>query len=93
MSLCKLTAIIVFAILVTMLSSLKYGRRIPMSNRFQSRAMSSSVLHSRIVAHPSYDTVETFKVAEFGFEGALYKHKKSGAQVQWCGTFGRFVMT
>jgi len=43
--------------------------------------MASSVLRSKIVTHPSYDKIETFKVAEFGFEGALYKHKKSGAQV------------
>jgi len=33
------------------------------------------------ITHPSFDAVEAFDIAEYGLTGALYKHKKSGAQV------------
>lgn len=82
MILCKVTAIVVFAIIITMLSSFKNAGRIPLSKRLSYRSMSSSVLKSQqIVEHPSFDKVESFHVQEFGFQGALYKHRKSGAQV------------
>lgn len=79
MILCKIVIVTIFAILVTMLSSLKYSR-MPIGARFKSRMMSNTRLQS-VVNHSCYERLETFKVTEFGFEGALYKHKKSGAQV------------
>lgn len=33
------------------------------------------------VNHPSYDKCENFVISEYGLEGCLYQHRKSGAQV------------
>jgi len=40
-----------------------------------------SKLKTVIVNHPSYDKVDNFVISEYGLEGALYHHRKSGAQV------------
>jgi len=34
-----------------------------------------------LVSHPSYDKIDTFSVDEYGLQGVLYKHRKSGAEV------------
>lgn len=36
----------------------------------------------KIAEHPSFDKIESFNVQEFGLDGAMYRHKKSGAQVR-----------
>ena len=84
MILCKVTGIIVFAIIITMLSSFKNAARIPLAKRFTYRSMSGSMMRSsqQIVEHPSFDKIESFYVQEFGLNGAMYRHKKSGAQVR-----------
>jgi hypothetical protein len=75
----------VFMVIVTMISSLRLPSRLPRSYR----ASSASALFSTVAApaqvvaasHPSYEEVETFKIAEYGLHGTLYKHRKSGAEV------------
>ncbi len=83
MILCKVTGIIVFAIIITMLSSFKNAARIPLSKRLNYRSMAGTMMRSQKIAeHPSFDKIESFNVQEFGLDGAMYRHKKSGAQVR-----------
>lgn len=54
------------------------------SGQFQrstARYASATVATKPVVTHPSYDAVEKFEIAEYGLTGALYQHRKSGAQV------------
>jgi hypothetical protein len=76
----------VFMIFATMISSLRLPARSRAYRASSTSALFSSVAPSmaKVVAaasHPSYEEVETFKIAEYGLEGTLYKHRKSGAQV------------
>mmetsp|Transcript_24982 Transcript_24982/g.54016 ORF Transcript_24982/g.54016 Transcript_24982/m.54016 type:complete len:1053 (+) Transcript_24982:155-3313(+) len=76
----------VFMIFATMISSLRLPARSRAYRASSTIALFSSVAPSmaKVVAaasHPSYEEVETFKIAEYGLEGTLYKHRKSGAQV------------
>ena len=58
-------------------------------NAVMKKAMGSSRLFStvqlsvdaKILEHPAYEQKEKFKIDEYGLEGVLYTHKKSGAQV------------
>lgn len=73
-------------VIVTMISALNYAKRLPKTSfRLKSAfaaASSSAVLEKELIAHhPSFDKVDTFSINEYGLKGALYTHKKSGAQV------------
>ena len=69
-----------------LVSSIRNSRLV--GKRLQSRlhstiASSSTISKTKplIASHPNYEKVDTFIINEYGLEGALYHHKKSGAQV------------
>jgi Zn-dependent M16 (insulinase) family peptidase len=43
-----------------------------------SKAFASSFQHP---SHPSYERIQDFQIKEYGLNGSIFKHKKSGAQV------------
>eukprot|EP00600_Ochromonadales_sp_CCMP1393_P015327 CAMPEP_0175034098 /NCGR_PEP_ID=MMETSP0005-20121125/22411_1 /TAXON_ID=420556 /ORGANISM="Ochromonas sp., Strain CCMP1393" /LENGTH=1034 /DNA_ID=CAMNT_0016294879 /DNA_START=271 /DNA_END=3375 /DNA_ORIENTATION=+ len=59
--------------------------RLPRSTRTSSSLFATTaapVLQDNLIAsHPSYEHIDTFQIDEYGLQGALYHHKKSGAQV------------
>ena len=75
-------------ILIIMISSLRTNRslhkfvKFNLSQRHASSSLVDSALKTVIINHPSYDKVENFVIGEYGLEGALYHHRKSGAQVR-----------
>jgi hypothetical protein len=42
------------------------------------KASASSFQHP---SHPSYERIQDFQIKEYGLNGSIFKHKKSGAQV------------
>lgn len=86
-----LTFLLSSFILIIMISSLRTNRSLHkfVKFNFNQRHASSSLVDSAvstlktvIINHPSYDKVENFVIGEYGLEGALYNHRKSGAQVR-----------
>jgi hypothetical protein len=57
-----------------------FGRNTAMWRSF-STLKGGATNSSPYVDHPSFDRVRDFQVKEFGLEGSIYNHKKSGAQV------------
>lgn len=54
-------------------------KRLHGGNRLYSSVALS--VDAKVLEHPAYDQQEKFKIDEYGLEGVLYTHKKSGAQV------------
>ena len=82
-----LTFLLSSFILIIMISSLRTNRPLHKFvkfnlNRHASSSLVDSALKTVIINHPSYDKVENFVIGEYGLEGALYHHRKSGAQVR-----------
>jgi hypothetical protein len=82
---CKITALITFVFLVSMISTLRYAKRVPtFSSKFRHVLHSSTSALSdlkKMASHPNYEQLDTFTINEYGLHGALYKHKQSGAEV------------
>lgn len=82
---CKVVALIVFVFLISMISTLRFAKRVPsFSTKFHKVVQSSTASLStstRKVTHPNYDEIDTFSISEYGLKGSLYKHKQSGAEV------------
>lgn len=81
----KLLALLACFVLISMISSLRFAKRAPtFSSKFRNAMQCSSgslASLKTLVSHPSYDKIDTFSVDEYGLQGVLYKHRKSGAEV------------
>lgn len=49
--------------------------------RLQAIRATQSASLSSAASHPSYNKVEDIHIKEYGLKGAIYSHKKSGAQI------------
>lgn len=58
------------------------GRLFNKWGRLQSLYASSQAAAVIPTVHPSYQKLEDFQIKEYGFNGSIYSHKKSGAQVR-----------
>lgn len=82
-------ALLVFIVSMLFVASIRnakfIGKRLYVQSKLQSMSIKSSSTTIKykplIASHPSYEKVDTFTINEYGLEGALYHHIKSGAQV------------
>jgi Zn-dependent M16 (insulinase) family peptidase len=77
---------VLFLSTASIIGSFKYSNAILKKVKGGSRLYSSVAavtlsVDPMSIAHPAYDQQEKFKIDEYGLEGILYTHRKSGAQV------------